>query len=312
MKTCIYLSYKGLGTNLLHLSYCHEISKKYGPVTIITLCKNLNDALKDDPKIKNVFFLEKNHKKFFDVFKLSKIINEFGFDQIFIFYPSFRIYFAAKLAGIKNIFHYPLFKKKKLHLVNTAKKFTCKSLNIKDCPTETKIVVKEEKKIKIKKYFDKNKCNIVIGAGSSGPDTRWGSNNFSNLINRLNENGNYFFFIQCGPDQTNISKEIIKNINKNNCMDISQMSIDEIIPFLNLCDMYVGNDSFPHHVTTQSQKPSIVIMLNTPKAYTDYSIFHHRIIPDNVRLEDMNHNSNYNPNSVTVEKVYNKIVQINN
>ena len=134
-----------------------------------------------------MFFLDKHHKKFFDVFKLSKIINEFGFDQIFIFYPSFRIYFAAKLAGIKNIFHYPLFKKKKLHLVNAAKKFTCKSLNIKDCPTETKIVVKKEKKIKIKKYFDKNKFNIVIGAGSSGPDTRWGSNNFSNLINKLNE-----------------------------------------------------------------------------------------------------------------------------
>ena len=30
MKTCVYLSYKGLGANLLHLAYCHEIAKKYG------------------------------------------------------------------------------------------------------------------------------------------------------------------------------------------------------------------------------------------------------------------------------------------
>ena len=44
MKTGIYLSYKGLGANLLHLSYCHQIAKKYGPVTIITLCKNLEEA----------------------------------------------------------------------------------------------------------------------------------------------------------------------------------------------------------------------------------------------------------------------------
>ena len=45
MKTGIYLSYVGLGANLLHLSYCHEKEKKYGPVTIITLCKNLEETL---------------------------------------------------------------------------------------------------------------------------------------------------------------------------------------------------------------------------------------------------------------------------
>ena len=49
MKTCVYLSYKGLGANLLHLAYCHEIARKYGSVTIITLCNNLEAALKDDP-----------------------------------------------------------------------------------------------------------------------------------------------------------------------------------------------------------------------------------------------------------------------
>ena len=45
MKTGIYLSYTGLGANLLHLSYCHQIARKYGPVTIITLCKYLKDLM---------------------------------------------------------------------------------------------------------------------------------------------------------------------------------------------------------------------------------------------------------------------------
>ena len=36
MKTGIFLSYKGIGANLLHLSYCHQIAKKFGPITIIT------------------------------------------------------------------------------------------------------------------------------------------------------------------------------------------------------------------------------------------------------------------------------------
>ena len=72
MKTGIFLSYKGLGANLLHLSYCHEIAKKFGPVTLITLSSNLNRVLEDDPLIQEVVHLDKFHKKFFDLFKLSK------------------------------------------------------------------------------------------------------------------------------------------------------------------------------------------------------------------------------------------------
>ena len=47
MKVCVYLSYIGLGANLLHLSYVHQLSEKFGPITIFTLCKNLSDALED-------------------------------------------------------------------------------------------------------------------------------------------------------------------------------------------------------------------------------------------------------------------------
>jgi len=75
MNVGIYLNYIGLGANLLHLSYCHEIAKKYGPVTIITLCKNLDQALEDDPNIKNVLLIEKN-KKITDVFNISKILKK--------------------------------------------------------------------------------------------------------------------------------------------------------------------------------------------------------------------------------------------
>ena len=137
MKSCIYLSYKGLGANLLHLAYCHEIAKKYGPVTIITLCGNLEAALKDDPLIEKIIFINKYHKRFIDILKLKKLLNTFNFDQIFIFYPSLRIYLASILSNIKKVFCYPLLKKNKLHLVNAAKKFTEKSLDINNSPTET-------------------------------------------------------------------------------------------------------------------------------------------------------------------------------
>ena len=201
-------------------------------------------------------------------------------------------------------------KKKELHLVEAAKKFTCDSLNLLDCDTETIIQISKEKIDKTKKFFDENKFNIIIGAGSSGPDTRWGETNFINLINMLNDKDDFYFYIQAGPDQKNISKEIINNVDKKNCMDLSDLSVREILPFFSLCDAYVGNDSFMHHVTSQSQKPAIVLLINSPKAYTDYSKYYHRIIPDNATIDNINHSFLHSPNSISVEKVINKVLEI--
>ena len=145
MRTCVYLSYKGLGANLLHLAYCHEIAKKYGPVTILTLCNNLEAALKNDPLIEKIIFINKYHKRFIDILKLKKLLNTFNFDQIFIYYPSLRIYLASIFSNIKKVYCYSIFKKKDLHLIEAAKKFTEKSLGIYDCPTETNFFIEKKK-----------------------------------------------------------------------------------------------------------------------------------------------------------------------
>ena len=308
MKTCVYLSYKGLGANLLHLSYCHEIAKKFGPITIITLCKNLNEALNDDPLIDKVVFIDNYHKRFVDIFKLRIFLNSFNFNQIFIFYPSLRIYLASIFSNIEKVYSYSIFKKKNLHLVNTAKKFTEKSLGISDCPTETKFFVRNDKIQKINNNFDNNKFKIVIGAGSSGPSTRWVTKNFYSLINKLNKTGDYFFFILCGPNDKILSDEIIKNVSKKNCVSFYNKKIEEIIPYLCSSNMYVGNDSFGSHVTSQSGIKSLVILLDTPKAYTDYSKNYIRITPNDVKIEDVTHGSNFKPENVSVEKVYQTII----
>ena len=308
MKTCVYLSYKGLGANLLHLAYCHEIAKKYGPITIITLCGNLESCLKDDPLIKNIIFINKYYKRFMDILKLKNFLNDFNFDQIFIYYPSLRIYLASILSNIKTVYSYPIFKKKNLHLIEAAKIFTESSLGINNCPTETNFFIKKDKIEEINKNFDNKKLKIVIGAGSSGPTTKWGAENFYNLINKLNNSGNYFFFILCGPDDQILSNKITNNITKNNSLALYDKKIEEVIPYLCSSNMYVGNDSFGSHVTSQSGIKSLVILLDSPKAYTDYSKNYQRIIPDGVNIESVTHGSNLNPKYVSVEKVYQEII----
>ena len=308
MRTCVYLSYKGLGANLLHLAYCHEIAKKYGPVTILTLCNNLEAALKDDPLIEKIIFINKYHKRFIDILKLKKLLNTFNFDQIFIYYPSLRIYLASIFSNIKKVYCYSIFKKKDLHLIEAAKKFTEKSLGIYDCPTETNFFIEKKKIQEINKNFDNKKFKIVIGAGSSGPTTRWVTKNFYNLINKLNNTEDYYFFILCGPDDRALSDEITNNVSKDNCFSLYDKKIEEVIPYLCSSNMYVGNDSFGSHVTSQSGIKSLVILLDTPKAYTDYSKNYKRIIPDGVKIEHVTHGSNLNPEHVSVEKVYQEII----
>ena len=313
MKTAILLSYKGLGSNLLHLSYCHEIAKKYGPVTIITLCKNLKQALSSDPLIKEIIYLQKYHKKLIDIFKLSKFLKNLNLDNIFIFYPSFRYIFSCKIAGIKEIKSYSVFKKRNLHLVNAAKKFTEKSLNIQNCPTETSLYIDPIKKVNLRNKIikinktNKIKKNIILGVGSSGPTTRWGSKNFILLIKELNRKQDYFFYLLCGPNEKEIADTIIDQIGKEYCISLSGKKISEIVPLISVCDMYIGNDSFGHHVASQCSLPSFIIILDTPKAYTDYSKNQYRVLPDNIDENYISHDTKISADSITVDIVLNKI-----
>ncbi len=304
MKTGIFLSYKGLGANLLHLSYCHEIAKKFGPVTLITLNPKLNEVLIDDSNFKEIIYLNKFHKKFSDIIQLSQFLKNLDLKNIFIFYPSLRYFISSKIAGIKNIYHYPLFKKKNLHLVKAAKTFTEKSLHIKDCPTETKIFVKDKEYQNTKKN---NLKKIILGIGSSGSTTKWGYKNYLSLIKKINTINKSYFYLLCGPDESDAAQKIIQEVGKDNCESLSNKSISEVKDYIAMSKVYVGNDSFGHHISCQMGKPSFIILLDTPRAYSDYSVNQNRIIPPGTILDKIKHDSRLDPNSISVDLVLNKI-----
>ena len=312
MKTGIFLSYIGLGSNLLHLTYCHQIAKKYGPVSVVTLCKNLEQVIGEDPLIKEVIYIEKYYKKLSDTLKLSKSFKAHNFNYFYIFYPSIRFFLASKFAGIKNVYTYQLFKKKDLHLVKTAKKFVEEKLNINSCPTETKLFISKRKKEIAKKNINANKKNIIIGAGSSGHSTRWGELNFINLIKKLNKEQDYFFHILCGPNQSEIADKIINEVGNINCVSLSKKSIAEVVSIISVCDMYIGNDSFGHHVASQCSIPSLIIMLDTPKAYSDYSKNQFRILPKGISINEITHDSKISPDKIEVDTVLEKALTLLN
>jgi ADP-heptose:LPS heptosyltransferase len=304
MKTAIFLSYKGLGSNLLHLSYCHQISKKFGPLKLITLNNKINQILKFDHHFDEVIYLDSYYKKTADIFKLAGFFKKLKLDQIFIFYPSARYFLASKIAGIKKIHHYPLFRKNKLHLVETAKKFTERVINISQCPTETKIHV-DKQNLGIKK--NNNYKSIILGIGSSGPTTKWGYEKYISLINHLNERYNLNFYLLCGSNETDGANKIINSVNKKNVTSLSNKNIEEVLHYINICDLYIGNDSFGHHISSQLGKPSFILLLDTPRAYSDYSKNQIQIIPKGYDINKISHDTKVNPNLISVEMILLKI-----
>jgi len=131
-------------------------------------------------------------------------------------------------------------------------------------------------------------------------------------MNQLNKSDNYFFFILCGPNEREIENEIVSNLNKKNYKTLSNKNIEDLIPYLCASDMYVGNDSFGSHITSQSGKKSIVMLLDAPKAYTDYSSNYYRIVPNGFDIKEITHGTNADPNLITVEEVIKTINLLKN
>ena len=160
---------------------------------------------------------------------------------------------------------------------------------------------------KLKSIILVKKKKIVLGIGSSGPTTKWGYDNFASLINKLNEIGDYHFYLVCGKNEEEGAIDIINQIKKSNCESLSSKDVSDIIYYIYLSDIFIGNDSFGHHVSSQMNKPSFVILLDTPKAYSDYSKNQFRIIPPDANINEITHGSNLDPKSITVEMIMNKV-----
>ena len=54
-------------------------------------------------------------------------------------------------------------------------------------------------------------------------------------------------------------------------------------------------------------KPSFIILLDTPRAYSDYSIMQYRIIPPGIGLDKITHDTRLDPQTISVDRVLDRI-----
>ena len=307
MKILCINTRKGIGDQVLFTSYIQAISKKF-KTSVSLLAKDnskAKDLFADDNHINEIIILEKDMDGVGGMFKLTKDLKKRNFDKIFIFNSSLRYNLVARLAGIKSINQYPLFKSKD-NIVLSAKIFTEDIIN-KVVSTEPKLIIK-----KTNNNLDKNFKHLCLGVSASGPTKRWDINNYIKLAEKINDKIKCKFYIAGGKNDIDlINKFKNSNVGKNS-FSFEKMTIKESLQIISDCDLYIGNDTGWAHISVALKVKALTIFCDSPvAAYGSYSSKMITVEPEGVLKGATTHDT-LGKDKISFDEVYNKSIQMLN
>ena len=290
MKILAIQNRMGIGDMVIFLPFIEAISKKFNSPVSILVKENskASEYLEKNKYIEKILILERNNKNshhdgIIGSFNLANELKKHNFEKVFIFNSSLRFLLICKIAGIKEIFQYQLFKKKQQHLIKTAQSFIKKELDldIDSNPIielENSLIENAKKKYNIKS----NQINILLGIGGSGSTKRIPAYKFLNFMKMSSKEYDCKFFLATGTNQEeqNILNEILNSEFKERCTPLDKIKIKEILPIIKNCNVAVCNDSSFSHLSAALDVPTIVLLSDTPLMYGSYSPSMYPIIPD--------------------------------
>jgi len=292
MKILIIQNKMGIGDMVIYLPFIEAISKKFNtPVSILVKeSSKAKQFLKDCNIINKIIILERNNKQknsrhvgLAGFYNLVEDLKQHNFDKVFIFNSSFRFNLIARVAGIKDIYQYPLLQKKNQHVVEAAKELLRKNLGL-NVESDPKISIDNQsvQEIKSKYKINNDEKNILLGIGGSGPTKRIPAIIFIKLIRLIAQKYKCKFFLATGKDkqEQEILKEILNSEFKDKCYALDNLNLIEILPIIKNCDISVCNDSSFSHLSSALGIKTIVLMADTPLLYGSYSSMMWPIIPD--------------------------------
>ena len=285
---------KGWG-HFVSKMYCYEELSKQLNSKIVFLTKRSTQAehyLKYSFFCDEVLYLEESKKglknlfyNFSAFFKNIKKINKLNFKSCFIFHPSLRYLFIAKLSNIKDIWglglkaqNFFLRKNKKLYL----------NYNSKTVPHDNEALefvkkITGVKSVKFKPFLssEQNKGDIVgVIIAASGYEKRWNIYNYVEVIKFLQSKGFKKFLIISGLDQKHDEDKIREQIPHDiNITFSAEKKIQEVLPFLQKCIFCIGNDTGFAHLSINIGINTLIIHGDCPPQY--YSNLIHHIDIDN-------------------------------
>ena len=318
MKVLVIQPKIGMGDMVIYLPYIHAISKKYQKPISILVKENsrANQLLLDDKHIDEIIILDRtkdnsgSHDGLSGFFKLSKEIKSKNFDKVFIFNSSLRYLLISKIAKIKNISQYPLFRKKD-NIVTSAKIFTENELNA-IVSTEPKLNINQDRIDNAKQNFSNEYKHVCLGISASGPTKRWNINNFIKLCSKINNKIPTKFYLAAGNNDKDLINQLIKSEIGSNCVSFENLKISEAMPIIKNCNLYIGNDTGWLHIASALGLKCLALFMDSPvQAYGKYSKNINVIVPEGQTEQTTTHDT-LGADKISFEKVFNKSIELLN
>jgi len=319
MKILVIQNKMGIGDMVIYLPFIEAISKKFNtPVSILVKESSKADQfLKDSNIINKIIILDRNnklkngrHEGLAGSYNLARDLKQHDFDKVFIFNSSFRFNLIVRIAGIKSIHQYSLLQKKDQHVIEAAKELLRTSLGL-DVESDPKILISSQavQEAKSKYKINNDEKNILLGIGGSGTTKRIPAVIFIKLIHLITQKYKCKFFLATGKNnqEQEILKEILDTEFKNECYELDNLSLAEILPIIKNCDISICNDSSFSHLSSGLGIKTIVLMADTPLLYGSYSPRMYPIIPDG---EDTVTHDTLGKERISPYKVFEKLKSI--
>ncbi len=307
MKILCINTRKGIGDQVLFTSYIHAISKKFKtPVSLLAKENSkAKDLFADDNHINEIIALEKEMDGIGGIFKLTNNLKKRNFDKVFIFNSSLRYNIIAKLAGIKSINQYPLFRSKD-NIVLSAKIFTEDIIN-QVVSTEPNLIIK-----KTDNNLDKNFKHLCLGISASGPTKRWGINNYIKLAEKINKKIKCKFYIAGGENDIDLINKFKNSSVGKDSLSFEKMNIKKTLQHISDCDLYIGNDTGWAHISVALDVKALTIFCDSPvAAYGSYSSKMFTVEPEGVVKGTTTHDT-LGKDKISFDEVYNQSIKMLN
>jgi heptosyltransferase-2 len=318
MKVLVIQPKIGMGDMVIYLPYIHAISKKYKTAVSILVKENsrAKQLLAEDKHIKEILILDRTknnsgtHDGFLGFFKLSRDLKLKEFDKVFIFNSSLRYLLISKIAGIKNISQYPLFRKKD-NIVTSAKIFTENELG-DIVSTQPELKISDNKVNEVKQKFSKEFKHICLGISASGPTKRWNIKNFIKLCTNINARTPSKFYLAAGNNDKDLIDQFLNSELSNNCISFKDLKINETLPIIKNCNLYIGNDTGWLHISSALGVKCLALFMDSPvQAYGKYSKNIEVIVPEGETDETTTHDT-LGADKISFEKVFNNSIKLLN
>ena len=320
MKILAVQNRMGIGDTVIFLPFIETISRKFNtPVSLLVKKSSKADQyIKQTDYLDKLIFLERNNKKkekhngIIGSIRLAKELKKNEFDKIFIFNSSLRFNLIARMANIKKIYQYPLFKKTNQHIVEPAKDLIKKNLGV-DVAKDPQIGVNSNliKEAFLKFNINLNELNVLLGIGGSGPTKRIPSKTFLSVMEKIYNFKKSKFFLATGKndDEQRILNEILNSKFKDKCIPLDNLSIADTLPIIKNCNISICNDSSFSHLSSALGIKTITLMADTPLIYGSYSSKMYPIIPDGENT--VSHNT-FGKDRINPNKIFDKFLSIIN